>query len=89
MLPVLTQHTSDCEICGDEEAAQTIELIDGASMTDSSSGNRYIVTASEASEASEERRTYAERNQEGAVKKLGYKSNTRRTSVTWKFYFPR
>ena len=35
LLPVLTQHISGvpcCEICGDEEAAQTVNLGDGVSI---------------------------------------------------------
>ena len=63
-LLVLTQHIAGlpcCEICGDEEATRKVELKDGVTMTYFSDGHKHIVTARA---RSEERRIYAERNQE-------------------------
>ena len=82
LLPVLIQHIAGvpyCEICGDEEATRTVELGDGVSMTYGSDGHKHIVTTRA---TSEERRIYAEKNQEGGMKKQGHKRNSRGTAAT-------
>ena len=77
LLPVLTLHITElqcCDICGEEEAVQTVAL-GGVSMTDSN-GHRYIVTARETSEEGRPLGTYAERNQEQGHEKQGCNRNS-------------
>ena len=71
LLPVLTQHLSGfpcCEICGDEETANTVELGDGVIMTHDKDGHKRIETARA---TSEERRIHAERSNNGGHEKAG------------------
>jgi len=71
LLSVLTQHIAGlqcCKICGEEEAAQAVELGDGVSLTNRRNGHKQIETARA---MAEERTIYAKRNQERGREKVG------------------